>query len=207
MSENFENLVKLPVDPVAKVLSRANVLLKTQLTAPPSAPASVVLQELYEKDALVDLLRLLGVLLPPRERVWWACMAARDYIGPRSDKDPASLVRSEAWVRDPSEENRDAARLTLDHAYVDDDTVNCALSVLYAPGTLGPGDLNQYPAPAGASEAAAFAMNMVALSQLSDKFEEHGRVLVARALDIARGGNGQGSAKADVSDNNNDKEV
>ena len=207
MSENFENLVKLPVDPVAKVLSRANVLLKTQLTAPPSAPASVVLQELYEKDALVDLLRLLGVLLPPRERVWWACMAARDYIGPRSDKDPASLVRSEAWVRDPSEENRDAARLTLDHAYVDDDTVNCALSVLYAPGTLGPGDLNQYPAPAGASEAAAFAMNMVALSQLSDKFEEHGRVLVARALDIARGGNGQGSAKADVADTENDKEV
>jgi hypothetical protein len=207
MSENFENLVKLPADPVAKILSRANVLLKTQLTAPPSAPAGVVLQELYEKEALVDLLRLLGVLLPPRERVWWACMAARDYIGPRSDKDPAALVRSEAWVRDPSEENRDAARLTLDHAYVDDDTVNCALSVLYAPGTLGPGDLNQYPAPAGASEAAAFAMNMVALSQLSDKFEEHGRVLVERALDIARGGNGQGPAKADASDADNDKEV
>jgi hypothetical protein len=79
--------------------------------------------------------------------------------------------------------------------------------VLYAPGTLGPGDLNQYPAPAGASEAAAFAMNMVALSQLSDKFEEHGRVLVARALDIARGGNGQGAAKADASDTDNDKEV
>ena len=57
--------------------------------------------------------------------------------------------------------------------------------------TLGPGELNQYPAPAGASEAAAFAMNMVALGQLSDKFEEHGGVLIERALDIARGGNGQ----------------
>lgn len=206
MSENFENLVKLPADPVAKLLSHANVLLKTPLTAPPTATAGVVLRELYEKDALVDLLRLLGVLLPPRERVWWACMAARDYIGPRSDKDPASLSCSEAWVRDPSEENRDAARLTLDHAYIDDDTVNCALSVLYAPGTLGPGDLNQYPAPAGASEAAAFAMNMVALSQLSDKFEEHGRVLVARALDIARGGNGQGKAKQADPDPGNEKE-
>lgn len=206
MSENFENLVKLPTDPVAKILSQANVLLKTPLKAPPSAQAPVVLQELYELDALVDLLRLLGVLLPPRERVWWACLAARDYIGPRSENDPASLTTSEAWVRDPSEENRDAARVSLDHAYVDDDTVNCALSVLYAPGTLGPGDLNQYPAPAGASEAAAFAMNMVALGQLSDKFEEHGRVLVARALDIARGGNGQGSAKASDSDAGNEKE-
>lgn len=206
MSENFENLVKLPTDPVAKLLSQANVLLKTPLQAPPTAQAGVVLKELYELNALVDLLRLLGVLLPPRERVWWACLAARDYIGPRSDKDPASLTTSEAWVRDPSEENRDAARLSLDHAYVDDDTVNCALSVLYAPGTLGPGDLNQYPAPAGASEAAAFAMNMVALGQLSDKFEEHGRVLVARALDIARGGNGQGSTKAGASDAGNEKE-
>lgn len=205
MSENFENLVKLPSDPVAKLLSQTNVLLKTPLKAPPSAPAAVVLQELYEQEALVDLLRLLGVLLPARERVWWACLAARDYIGRRSDKDPASLTTSEAWVRDPSEENRDAARVSLDHAYVDDDTVNCALSVLYAPGTLGPGDLNQYPAPAGASEAAAFAMNMVALGQLSDKFEEHGRVLVARALDIARGGNGQGSVKA-APDAGNEKE-
>jgi hypothetical protein len=44
------------------------------------------------------------------------------------------------------------------------------------------------------------------LSQLSDKFEEHGRVLVARALDIARGGNGQGKAKAPDPDPGNEKE-
>ncbi|KIC08042.1 hypothetical protein RA19_21260 [Leisingera sp. ANG-M1] len=191
MSARFEKLVKMPADPVAKLLSRANVILKTPLEAPPTAQAGVVLEELDRKGALVDLLRTLAVLLPARERVWWACLAARDYIGPRSDKDPASLTASEAWVFEPTEENRDKARITLDHAYVDDDTVNCALAVLYAAGTLGPGELNQYPAPAGASEAAAFAMNMVALGQLSDKFEEHGGVLVERALDIARGGKGQ----------------
>jgi hypothetical protein len=200
MSENYDDLKKLPADPVAKLLSRANVLLKTPLQSPPTATAPAVLKELADKGALVDLLRLFAVLLPPRERVWWACLAARDYIGPRSPKDPPSLTTSEAWVLDPSEENRDAARITLDHAYVDDDTVNCALAVLYADGTLGPGDLRQYPAPAGASEAAAFAMNMVALGQLSDRFEEHGRVLVARALDIARGGNGQGAATSAASE-------
>ena len=195
MSEKFSNLVKLPEDPVAKLLSRANVLLKTPLEAPPTATAPMVLEELVTKGALVDLLRLLAVLLPPRERVWWACLAARDYIGPRSKDDPASLTASEAWVLEPNEERRNAARITLDHAYVDDDTVNCALAVLYADGTLGPGDLRKYPAPAGASEAAAFAMNMVALGHLSDKFEEHGKVLVDRALDIARGGRGDGSAQ------------
>jgi len=191
MTTMFNDLVKMPTDPVAKLLSRANVLLKTPLEASPTADASVVLKELHDKGALVDLLRLLAILLPPRERVWWACMAARDYIGPRSDKDPPSLIASEAWVYEPSDKNRDAARISLDNAYIDDDTVNCALAVLYYDGTLGPGDLKQYPAPAGASETAAFAMNIVALSELSDKFEEHGRVLVERALNIGRGGNGQ----------------
>ncbi|WIY27754.1 DUF6931 family protein [Parasedimentitalea psychrophila] len=197
----FNDLVKMPTDPVAKLLSRANVMLKTPLQAPPTAGASEVLQELSDKGALVDLLRLLAILLPPRERVWWACLAARDYIGPRSDNDPPSLTASEAWVYDPSEENRDAARITLDHAYVDDDTVNCALAVLYADGTLGPGDLKQYPAPAGASETAAFAMNMVALSELSDKFEEHGQILVKRAVNIGRGGNGQADSVQPAKDN------
>lgn len=191
MNDKFQGLVKFPTDPVAKLLSQCNVILQTPLDAPANASADVVLAELDAKAAVVDLLRLLAILLPARERVWWACMAARDYIGPRSDNDPPSLTASEAWVYDPSPENLDRARLTLDHAYVDDDTVNCALAVLYADGTLGPGDLAQYPAPAGASETAAFAMNMVALGELSDKFEEHGRLLVDRALDIGRGGNGQ----------------
>ena len=93
-----------------------------------------------------------------------------------------------------------AARLTLDNAYVDDDTVNCALAVLYCDGTLGPGDLKQYPAPAGASETAAFAMNMVALSELSDKFEEHGQILVERAINIGRGGNGQADSVQPAND-------
>ncbi len=191
MSERFKDLVKIPAEPAAKMLSQANILLKTPIEAPPTALVEVVLAELDAKGALIDLLLLLAVVLPPRERVWWACMAARDYVGPKSEKDPLSLTKSEDWVFNPSDENRDAARDSLDHAYVDDDTVNCAIAVLYADGTLGPGDLAQYPAPAGAAEAAAFAMNMVALGELSDKFEEHGQLLIDRAINIARGGNGQ----------------
>ncbi|MBL4767892.1 MAG: hypothetical protein JKY94_09280 [Rhodobacteraceae bacterium] len=190
MSERFKDLVKIPAEPAAKMLSQANILLKTQIQAPPTAMVEIVLAELEAKGAMVDLLLLLAVVLPPRERVWWACMAARDYIGPKSDKDPPSLAKSEDWVFEPSDENRNAARAAMDHAYVDDDTVNCAIAVLYADGTLGPGDLAQYPAPAGAAEAAAFAMNIVALGELSDKFEEHGQLLIDRAVNIARGGNG-----------------
>ncbi|MBL3703852.1 hypothetical protein GI582_14235 [Sulfitobacter sp. BDSS02] len=191
MSDRFSGMVKVPKDPAARLLADANVLLKTPLDAPASAAADVVLSELAEKNAWIDILMLLGVILPPRERVWWACLAARDYIGPKSDRDPAALKAAEAWVFKPTDENREAARQSLDHAYIDDETVHCAMCVLYSDGTLGPGDLAKFPAPAGASETSAFAMNMVALGELSDKFEAHTQVLIDRAVDIARGGNGQ----------------
>ncbi len=196
MSERFKNMVKVPDQPAAKLLARANIRLKTRLDAPASASAEAVLEELDSKKAMIDMLLLMSVLLPPRERVWWACLAARDYIGPKSDKDPPSLATSEVWVFKPTEENRNAARNTLDHAYVDDDTVNCATAVLYADGTLGPGDLKEFPAPAGAAEAAVFTMNMVALKHLSARFEAHGQLLIDRAVDIARGGSGRIEVKA-----------
>ena len=197
MTDRFENLTKLRPEPAAKQLAQANILIRTPLQSPASAPPRQVLAELEGKKAWLDMLLLLSVLLPPRERVWWACLAARDYLGPKSEDDPASLSASEAWVFEPSEENREAARRSLDNAYVDDDTVHCATAVLYCDGTLGPGDLAQYPAPAGASEWSCYAMNVVALGKLSDRFEEHRQLLIDRALDIARGGNGRIAAAAE----------
>jgi hypothetical protein len=196
MSERYTDLTKIPADPPAKLLAAANIQLKAQLDAPASAPAAEVLAELEAKQAWGDLLMALAVMLPPRERVWWACLAARDVIAFRAEAETRPLTSAEAWVFKPTEENREAARASLDNAYVDDDSVNCATAVLYADGTLGPGDLAQHPAPAGASELSAFAMNMVALGELSDKFETYVQVLIDRALDIARGGNGRVAAPA-----------
>ncbi|MGR3762196.1 DUF6931 family protein (plasmid) [Roseobacteraceae bacterium NS-SX3] len=191
MTERFQDLAKFPNVPVAGLLARADVLLRTRLESPPQALAPEVLAELERKGAEVDMLRVLSVLLPPRERVWWACLAARDCIGLDVPEDPPALAAAEAWALDPSEANRTAARISLDNAYTDDDTVNCALAVLYADGTMGPGELSHYPAPAGASEHAAFTMNKVALELLSAKVDEYGRVLAARALDLARGADGR----------------
>jgi hypothetical protein len=191
MSERFKNMVKVPREPAAKLLAHANIRLKTRLESPASAPPEVVLEELDSKGALIDMLRLLPVLLPPRERVWWACLAGRDVPGPTPGEVTPSLAASEAWVFKPTPENRITAVDTIDLAYIDDETVNCAIAVMYADGTLGPGDLANHPAPAGAAEAAAFAMNVVALGEHSDKYEEYGQLLVDRAVDIARGGNGR----------------
>jgi hypothetical protein len=191
VNTRFQSMVKLPEGPVAKRLAELNVTLKTPLVAPASAPAEVVLAELDEKGALIDLLRLLSILLPARERVWWACLAARDLVGAAPENATPSLLAAEAWVFRPSAENRIAAQEAVDLAGPDDETVNCALSVVYSDGTLGPKALAQYPAPLGAATITAFGVVVTALGHHADRYAEYGQLLIDRAVNIGRGGNGK----------------
>lgn len=191
MSKRFADLKKIPKEPAARMLAMANAKLQTKVTLPVNAPVEAMLEALDAEGAVFDMIRLLSVALPARERVWWACLAARDYIGEAPKNNTPSLSAAEAWVFKPSPENREKARATLDHADVDDDTVHCANAVVFCDGTLGEGALSQHPAPVGASEVCAFAMNLVALKKQSDRFPQYAHELIDRALDIARGGNGR----------------
>ena len=138
----------------------------------------------------MDLLRLLSIALPPRERVWWACLAARDIVGPGIENETASLKASEAWVFRPGDEARENAIASTEHADNDDVTVHCAMAVMYCDGTSGTGDMAQIPAPPGGSSIAAFAMNVEAIATRTDDFEAYIQGLIDRAIDIGRGGNG-----------------
>ena len=191
MSERFADMVKVPQVPAARMLADANARLNTKLDAPASAPLDVVLAELEKKEAVVDILRMLGVALPPRERVWWSCLAARDYVGEAPDNNTAALAASEEWVFRPTPENREKAGETIELAEPDDETVNCAMGVLYSEGTLGTGDLANIPSPPGAAETVAFAMNVVAMDNHEGDFDAYVQLLIDRGVDIARGGNGK----------------
>lgn len=197
MSERFAGMAKVPQMPAARMLADANARLNTKLDAPASAPLDMVLAELDEKGAVVDILRLLGVALPARERVWWSCLAARDYIGAAPDNTTPALAASEEWVFRPTPENREKAEATIEVAEPDDETINCAMGVLYAEGTLGTGDLATMPAPPGAAEILAFAMNIVAMDNHEEDFDAYVQLLIDRGVDIARGGNGKLDRKED----------
>ena len=194
MNERFKDMVKVPKEPVAKMLSVTNTRLKTPIDAPvaarPKTCGRAGRQGCDARRAAID-----AACSRQETCVVVACLAARDIFGPKSDKDPKCLATSEAWVFDPSEDNRKRARVSMDDAYIDDPTVNIAMSVLYSDGTLGPADLSEYPAPAGAAETYSFVMNVVALDKNSDRFEEYGQMLIDRAVNIARGGNGKLEAR------------
>lgn len=190
MNARFSGLTKIPKQPAARLLSLANAELDTELAAPASAAVEVVLEELEQKGALIDMLRLLSVALPARERVWWSCLAARDTLKDGA-KLPPPLAAAEAWVFKPTEENRAVAHHAVQHASMKDDTKHCAMAVQFHDGTLGPGDLAQHPAPPGGSEVSAFAMNIVAIAKSGKMLNEAAGLMIDRALDIARGGSGR----------------
>ena len=190
MTDRYSGLTKLIKQPAARLLANANAELQTELAAPASASVDVVLRELDQRGALIDIMRLLSVALPARERVWWSCLAARDTLAPGA-KVPQPLAAAEAWVFKPTEENRAVAHHAVQHAAMKDDTKHCAMAVQFHDGTLGPGDLAQHPAPPGGSEVSAFAMNIVAIAKSGKLLDEAAGLLIDRALDIARGGSGR----------------
>lgn len=196
MSKRFENLKKIPQEPAARMLAMANTKLQTPVTAPASAMIDVVLAELESKDAKIDILRLLSVALPPREATWWACLAGHDLIGPDPKVVPPPLACAERWVFKPTEENRIAASDAFETADMDDDTTFCAMAALYADGTLGPGEMNNTPAPPNGVSAAVFAMNLLSMKMNVERMQVHLDILIDRGLDIARGGNGRVTAGA-----------
>ncbi|MFV0492500.1 MAG: DUF6931 family protein [Pseudorhodobacter sp.] len=194
MSERFINLKKIPAEPAARMLAMANMKLETRLSSPALALIDVVLTELSEKEARIDILRLLAVALPPREATWWACLAARDLIGEDPPIVPPPLAAAERWVFKPTEENRIVVRDAFETADMEDDTSFCAMAALYADGTLGPGDMDNTPAPPNGVAAAVLAMNMIAARPRADRFQSYLDLLIDRALDIARGGSGRVAA-------------
>ena len=188
MSERFSELKKIPSEPAVRMLARQDAKLETPLTSPASASVSVVLTELEAAGAWVDMVRLMSVALPPRECVWWACLAARDIVG---EEGTACVKAAEAWVFEPNPTNRLAVQTVLNTADGDDDTALTATAALYAPGTLGvEGEVADIPAPPGAVAAACFGMNLATL-ELSDDPVQRLRLVFERALDIAKGGNGR----------------
>lgn len=190
MDDRFANLVKIPAQPAARLLAAENAELDTPVAAPASAPVEVVMRELAQKEAWVDMVRLLSVALPVRERIWWACLAARDMLEPGA-RVPPPLAAAEAWVFKPTEENRAMAHHAAQAAAMKDDTKFCAMAVQFADGTLGPGDLSKHAAPPGGVSVSAFAMNITSLAHSGLDFEEAIGFVIDRGLDIARGGSGQ----------------
>jgi hypothetical protein len=140
-----------------------------------------------------DAVRFLAHALPRREAVWWACTCARLTLPRDASPDiAASLQAAEAWVFQPTEENRRAAMQKAEAAGLDTPSAWSAVSVFWSGGSMAPAGA---PPVAPAERLFATAVTSTILlaavqtePQLAD--QKYRRFLEA-GIDIARGGSGR----------------
>ena len=119
-------------------------------------------------------------------------MCARTALGVvPATEELKSLSLAEAWVLEPSEANRRAAMAAAEASEFKTPASWAAVAAFWSGGSMAPADLPEVPPAENLTGKAVTAAVMIAVGLGEpDKMEDRYRQLLARGLDVARGGNG-----------------
>lgn len=192
----FANLGKIDGKTAADVVRLGKVKFTATIETPADAPVSHLIKELVALNLLVDALKILALALPGREAVWWGCLAVRD-IMPGGKKTP-ELEAAEAWVFKPVVENKRKLRpLFEDPGGMDVAMCEAAFNVPM------PDDEEKSVSPPHLVGLLVFTAQVKShfFSKIPEEIGLQGELLLARGLDIAKGGSGQIDAAKPKNDN------
>jgi hypothetical protein len=157
----------------------------------PSLSPQGFLSLLVDAELVGDAVRFLAFALPVREAIWLACVVAHNAITEPTALETLCLERTAAWVYEPTDERRRACFTVAEEAKFEGAAAYAALAVFWSGGSLAPEDMPDVPAdpqlgPTGAGASVLLAITSGDPKTLNVRFE----TVVARAVDIANGGNG-----------------
>ena len=183
----FTGLVKLEKRSAGEVVRLGKVKFPFRPETKPDDPVENLIEELVAQNLLMDALKILALALPPREGIWWGCLAARDTTM-KDGKKTKALEAAEAWVFKPSQETKKATeKYALESGESDTDMAEAAYSVPL------PDDLEPPTAPPQLVGMLIFSVQLESFfaHKLPEDINRQGQLLLARGLDVAKGGNGQ----------------
>jgi hypothetical protein len=148
------------------------------------------LARLVEAGLFSDAVRFIAFALPPRERIWWACVTTRG--NPLSPADADCLERAIAWTYEPDEAKRRACMAAAEGMNFEGAAAYAALSVFWSGGSMAPEGMPEVPPDPSLSAIGVGASVLLAVTageprQAERRFEE----AIERGMDIANGGNGK----------------
>jgi hypothetical protein len=178
---------RVPAATAAEVCQRfrlgrvAAALLRDHLTP------SQFLDLLTARRLFKDATSFLAHALPNREAVWWAVLCVREVVGPAPPEPVAAAVRAaEAWVQDPSEENRRAAREAAKAAGAGSPAGLAATAAFQSGGSLGPPDGPEIlPSEFATARGVANAITIASLQAPAEKASERFLSFVVRGVEVA----------------------
>jgi hypothetical protein len=180
---------RVPAATAAEVCRRfrpgrvAAALLRDELTP------GRFLDLLVERQLFKDATLFLAYALPSREAVWWAVLCAREVVGPAPPEPVASALRAaEAWVQDPSEANRRAARAASKAAGTSNSAGAAAAAAFQSGGSVGPpGGPEVLPGEYATARAVAWAVTFAVSQDSPAKTRERFPIFFARGVEVATG--------------------
>lgn len=105
---------------------------------PTDEPPITFLNRLVAAGNTDQAIQVCAYLLPRREAVWWGCVSARTLLGGQLQDDTTALAAAEAWVQEPSDENRKAALDVGSRAASHEPLTWLARAAGWSSGTLPP---------------------------------------------------------------------
>jgi hypothetical protein len=180
---------RVPAATAAEVCQRfrlgrvAAALLRDDLT--PGQFLGLLVEGRHFKDAT----SFLAHALPVREAVWWAVLCVREAVGPAPPEPVASALRAaEAWVQDPTEENRRAAREASKAAGTSSPAGLAAGAAFRSGGSIGPPDGPEVlPREFATARAVVFAVMLAASQDSPAKAPVRFPTFFARGVEVATG--------------------
>lgn len=167
----------------APIAPEAKALLKGAMT--PRQFVDVLIENGRYQDAILFLAQALG----RPEAIWWACVCAREAVGPNPPPAIAgALGAAEKWVSTQTEETRHAALAAAQAADMPSPAGSAALAAFLSGGSVAPQSMPPVLPPEGAcAQAVAGAVIMAALAKDPEKVSERLRTAVVRGLEVAEG--------------------
>ena len=182
----FKGLVKIEKRNAGEVVRLGKVKFPFRPETKPEDPVAHLIEELVAQNLLMDALKILALALPPREGVWWGCLAARDMLEP--DTKTKALTAAEAWVFKPCQDTKKALE-PFSFFFGDSDAMMCEAGF----NVPLPDDDEPPSAPPFLPGLLIFTAQLHSFyaPDYPEEISRQGQILLSRGLDIAKGGNGQ----------------
>jgi hypothetical protein len=144
---------------------------------------------LIENKKFVDGIDFMAHALPAREGVWWGCLCMQHAVGEKlAAPERAAATAVVQWVLQPTEENRAAARGSVEGAGPGSAAGTLAMAASLTGGSVAPPNAPFKPPPPFASaKEVAMAVKIASTKADPARITKVQRSYVELALDVAGG--------------------
>jgi hypothetical protein len=179
-----------PAEALAKLSEPARGIVSGQADV-------AALDALVAAGRVMDAVRFTAMILPRRERVWWAAQCVRSV--PAAIADPKAIAVLEAvekWAAGPKDELRRSAFTLAEAADIGTPAGCVGAAVFFSEGSIGPTHVAEIPPPPHAApSAAANAALLAAVIAEPEKAAEKHAAFVELGRAVAAGTNRWAEAK------------